>query len=166
MKHMKRVVIVRHAKSDPFGYDDDYHRDLTDRGISDALKISSRLKELSVFPDQVIASPATRTMHTASIYCKNLGKETSSIQQEEVLYGGLTTQSFVGILHKLSDEVQSVFVFGHNPTVHSLVYNLVDAFSSDMPTCATVVIDFDVDQWNNVSARKGKVAYQITPKSL
>ena len=163
---MKRVVIVRHAKSDPFGYDDDYHRDLTDRGISDALKISSRLNELGVFPDQVIASPATRTMHTASIYCQNLGIETSSIRQEEVLYEGLPTPSFVEILHELTDRVQTVFVFGHNPTVHSLAYNLVDAFHADMPTCATVVIDFDVENWKNVSARKGKVAFQITPKSL
>lgn len=163
---MKRVVIVRHAKSAPFGYDDDYHRDLTDRGISDALKISSRLNELGVFPDQVIASPATRTMHTASIYCKNLGIETSSIRQEEVFYEGLTTQSFVEILHELPDRVQTVFVFGHNPTVHSLVYNLVDAFHADMPTCATVVIDLDVENWKNVSARKGKVAFQITPKSI
>jgi phosphohistidine phosphatase len=163
---MKRVVIVRHAKSDPFGYDDDYHRDLTERGISDAMKISSRLKELRVIPDQVIASPATRTMHTASIYCKKLGIETNSIHQKEVLYGGLTTQSFIGILHELPVDAQTVFVFGHNPTVHSLVYNLVDAFHSDMPTCATVVIDFDVDNWKDVSARKGKVAFQITPKSL
>jgi len=163
---MKRVVIVRHAKSDPFGYDDDFHRDLTDRGISDALKISSRLKKLGVFPNQVIASPATRTMHTASIYCQNLGFEASAICQEEVLYGGLTTQSFIGILHELPGEVQTAFVFGHNPTVHSVVYNLVDAFYSDMPTCATIVIDFDVDNWKDVSARIGKITFQITPKTL
>lgn len=163
---MKRVVIVRHAKSDPFGYDDDFHRDLTDRGISDALKISSKLKELGVFPDQVIASPATRTMHTASIYCKSLGIKTASIQQEEVLYEGLTTQSFVAMLHELPEKVQTVFLFGHNPTVHSLVYNLASSFNSDMPTCATVVLDFNVDRWSEVSARKGQVTMQITPKSI
>ena len=111
-------------------------------------------------------TPATRTMHTASIYCQNLGFEASAIRQEEVLYGGLTTQSFIGILHELPSEVQTVFVFGHNPTVHSLAYNLVDAFHSDMPTCATIVIDFEVDQWKDVSARRGKITFQITPKSL
>ncbi len=163
---MKRVVIVRHAKSDPFGYDDDFHRDLTDRGESDASKISQRLKKLHVFPDLVIASPATRTMHTASIYCQNLGIEISSIRQEEVLYEGLTTQSFVAMLHELPDNVQTVFLFGHNPTVHSLAYNLASSFNSDMPTCATVAIDFNVDRWSEVSARKGQVAMQITPKSI
>jgi phosphohistidine phosphatase len=163
---MKRVVIVRHAKAVPFGYDDDFHRDLTERGESDASKISLRLKEMDVFPDLVIASPATRTMHTASIYCHNLDIEIASIRQEEVLYDGLTTQRFVEILNELSADVQTVFVFGHNPTVHSLVYNLVGSFHSDMPTCATVVMDFKVEHWKEVSAREGKVAMQFTPKSL
>jgi len=163
---MKRVVIVRHAKAVPFGYDDDFHRDLTDRGESDASKISQRLKEMHVFPDLVIASPAMRTMHTASIYCLNLGVETSSIRQEEVFYEGLTTHSFVAMLQELPEKVQTAFVFGHNPTVHSLVYNMASAFHSDMPTCATVAIDFNVDHWKEVSAREGKVAFQITPKTL
>ncbi len=163
---MKRVVIVRHAKADPFGYDDDFHRDLTDRGISDADRISERLKELEVIPDLVIASPATRTMHTATVYCKNLGIATKSIRQEEVLYSGLTTQQFVELLHELPGEVDKVFFFGHNPTVHSLVYNLARKFSSEMPTCATIAIDFDVDNWKDVSPREGKVALQITPKNV
>ena len=163
---MKRVVIVRHAKAVPFGYDDDFHRDLTDRGESDATKISLRLKELHVFPDLVIASPATRTMHTASIYCQNLGIDTSSIRQEEVFYEGLTTQNFVAMLHELPEKVHTAFLFGHNPTVHSLAYNLASSFNSDMPTCATVAIDFNVDRWSEISARKGKVAFEITPKTL
>ena len=45
---MKRVVIVRHAKSEPYGYDNDFYRDLTDRGESDAEKISEKLKEYQV----------------------------------------------------------------------------------------------------------------------
>ncbi|HBY54043.1 MAG TPA: hypothetical protein DEH15_16555, partial [Marinilabiliales bacterium] len=78
---MKRVIIVRHAKSVPYGYDDDFHRDLTERGIEDANKISRRLKELGIVPDLVIASPAVRTMHTSGIYCKNLGYDLKSVQE-------------------------------------------------------------------------------------
>lgn len=163
---MKRVVIVRHAKAEPFGYDDDFHRDLIDRGISDATKISRRLNEMGIFPDLVIASPARRTMHTATIYCQNLGIEIGLIRQEEVLYDGITTQNFIEMLHHLPENVQTVFVFGHNPTVHSLVYNLAIGFHSDMPTCATVSIDFEVEIWKDISARKGFVGFQITPKTL
>ena len=163
---MKRVIIVRHAKSVPYGYDDDFHRDLTDRGINDAEKISFRLKELGIAADLVIASPANRTMQTANIFCHNLGYDTKLIRQEKSFYEGITTQSFVDLLQQLPEEVQTVCVFGHNPTVYYLVYNLVKYFNADMPTCSTVALDFPVDKWEEVGARRGKVAFQFVPKSM
>ncbi len=163
---MKRVIIVRHAKSVPYGYDNDFNRDLTERGEEDAAKISERLYSLGVIPDLVIASPATRTMHTATIFCRNLGYHSTNIRQEEVLYEGLTTQSFIDKLQALPEAVQTVFVFGHNPTVYYLAYNLVKYFNSDMPTCSTVAIDFQVEKWTDVSARVGQLAFQLTPKSI
>ena len=163
---MKRVIIVRHAKSVPYGYDDDFSRDLAERGISDAEKISLRIREMGISPDLVIASPATRTMHTATIFCKTLGYNVTSIHQVKDMYEGLTTHEFVSLLQQLPDEVQTVFVFGHNPTVYYLVYNLVKYFNSDMPTCSTVALDFQVEKWQEVSARAAKVAFQLTPKSV
>jgi phosphohistidine phosphatase len=163
---MKRVVIVRHAKSVPYGYDDDFHRDLAERGIHDAEKISSRLSEMGISADLVIASPANRTMQTATIFCRNLTYQSTLIRQEEDFYEGLTTQAFIDYLKELPEKVQTVFIFGHNPTVYYLVYNLVKYFNSDMPTCSTVALDFQVDSWKEVSARGGQVAFQITPKSV
>ena len=163
---MKRVIIVRHAKSVQYGYDDDFNRDLTDRGINDAEKISSRLKEMGLAPDFVIASPATRTMHTANIFCNNLGYDTKSIRQEPAFYGEITTQGFIDYIQQLPENIETVFIFGHNPAVYYLVYNLVKYFNADMPTCSTVAIDFQVDKWNEVNALGGKVAFQLVPKSM
>jgi phosphohistidine phosphatase len=163
---MKRVIIVRHAKSVPYGYDDDFRRDLTERGVNDALKMSQQLKSRIVFPDLVIASPATRTMHTASVFCQNLDYDPKKIVQIEDLYEGMTTQSFIELLQALPEKAQTVFVFGHNPTVYYLSYNLVKYFNSDMPTCSTVALDFPIDEWHNVSARGAQVAFQLTPKSV
>lgn len=163
---MKRVIIVRHAKSVPYGYDNDFYRDLNDRGISDAEKISSRLKEMNVTPDMVIASPATRTMHTARIFCQNLGYDVKSIRQEPTFYEGMTTHDFVDLVQKLPEEAQTVFVFGHNPTVYYLVYNLVKYFNADMPTCSAVALNFEVQIWKDISARGGKLAFQLVPKGM
>lgn len=163
---MKRVVIVRHAKSDPYGYDNDFYRDLTDRGENDAEKISEKLQGIEIKPDLVISSPATRALHTATIFCRNLGYELPKIQKEDILYSGITTQGFVEMLHELPESIETVFVFGHNPTVYYLAYNLVKYFNSDMPTCSTVVIDFQVEKWADVLARGGSVALQLTPKKL
>lgn len=163
---MKRVIIVRHAKAVPYGYDDDFRRDLTERGISDAHKISNILKQRGIFADVVIASPSTRTMHTATIFCKNLGFLSENIRQEEVLYHGLTTQDFINLLQELPESAQTVIIFGHNPTVHYLVNNLVNYFNSDMPTCSTVAIDFPIEKWTDLSARQGIVAFQYIPKLM
>jgi phosphohistidine phosphatase len=163
---MKRVVIVRHAKSVPYGYDNDFYRDLTERGVADADKVSLRLKTLDIFPDLIISSQAVRALHTATIFAGNLNYAVDLIRQDENLYEGVTTQDFIGMLQELPETVTTVFVFGHNPTVYYLAYNLVKYFNSDMPTCSTVVLDFAIEKWDDVSARGAKLEVQITPKTL
>ena len=48
---MKQIVIVRHAKAVPYGYEDDFNRDLTERGVNDATKISAELKQRGIKTD-------------------------------------------------------------------------------------------------------------------
>jgi len=163
---MKRVVIVRHAKAVPYGYDDDFNRKLRDRGKNDANRISLRLIGDGVKADLIISSPAKRALKTAKIYAENFRYPVNSIQTEEDLYEGMTTQEFIDLLREISEEVQTVFVFGHNPLVYHLTNNLVKLFNSDMPTCSTVAVDFDVESWKEVSARGGDLAFHITPRML
>ncbi len=163
---MKRVVIVRHAKAVPYGYDDDFSRKLRDRGKDDANRISSKLMGDGVKADLIISSPAKRALKTAKIYAENFRYPTHSIQIEEELYEGMTTQEFVDLLRDIAEEVQTVFVFGHNPLVYHLTNNLVKLFNSDMPTCSTVGVDFDVNSWKEVSARGGDLAFHLTPRMI
>lgn len=163
---MKRVIVIRHAKSIPYGYDNDFYRDLTDRGIHDAEKISVLLKDKGILPDLVIASPAKRTMHTATIFCNTLGYDVNAIRQEPSFYDSATTHDFIEVLQNLPDGVHTVCIVGHNPAVYYLVSNLVKYFNGDMPTCSTVSVDFPVDKWTSVAARGGKLAFQYVPKEL
>ncbi|WP_053182607.1 SixA phosphatase family protein [Sunxiuqinia dokdonensis] len=163
---MKRVVIVRHAKAVPYGYDDDFNRKLRDRGKNDANQISLKLIGDGIKADLIISSPAKRALKTAEIYAENFRYSIHSIQIEEDLYEGMTTQEFVDLLREISEEVQTVFVFGHNPLVYHLTNNLVKLFNSDMPTCSTVAVDFDVESWKEVSARGGDLAFHLTPRML
>ena len=50
---MKRVVIVPHGKAVPYGYEDDFTRDLRDRGKNDAELVSQELKKQNVIPDEI-----------------------------------------------------------------------------------------------------------------
>jgi phosphohistidine phosphatase len=162
---MKRVVIVRHAKAVPYGYDDDFNRNLRDSGKADAALLSEKLKALNVFPDLIISSPAKRAYKTAKIYAATYGYAKENIQKEEDLYDGLTTMDFIDLLHSLPVETDTVFVFGHNPTVHYLVNNLVRFFNSDTPTCSTAVIEFEAEQWQQVSSREGKLVMHLKPRN-
>ena len=161
---MKRVVIVRHAKSVPYGYDDDFNRDLKDRGKNDAMLVSEELKRKGIVPDTMISSPAKRAIKTARIFAENLGFNRKDILEVEDIYDGQTTSEFLEMIQQLPEEAESVFFFGHNPGFHYFVNNLLAHFDGDMPTCSTVGIDFNVDSWKKVEARTGQKAFQLVPR--
>jgi phosphohistidine phosphatase len=161
---MKRVVIVRHAKAVPYGYDDDFNRDLRDRGKNDAKMVSKELNTLEIKPDAIISSPAKRAIKTARIFAEHLGFEEKSITLEQSIYEGLTTSEFVELIQSLDDDLQTVFFFGHNPDFHIFTGNLLKNYHDDMPTCAAIGIDFPVETWKLVEARTGENAFRLTPK--
>ena len=163
---MKRIVIVRHAKAVPYGYDMDFDRELTDRGENDAGNIGRELKRKGIVPDLMISSPAARALKTAQIFAENLGFEPSRIQEKMDIYDGLTTAGFLSIVHQLPENAKTVFFFGHNPGFHYLVSNLLTSFWSEMPTCSTVGIDFEVDGWHEIEVRTGKTAFHLVPKNF
>ena len=163
---MKRIVIVRHAKAVPHGYDDDFNRDLRDSGVVDAQCVSRELKNRGVSPDRIISSPALRALRTAQIFADTYGFEKQSIRKNSEIYDGLTTNEFVEIIRTLPKEAKTVFFFGHNPDFENYAQNLITRYTQDMPTCATIVIEFDVDNWEKVAPRTGMMAFQMNPKDF
>ncbi len=163
---MKRVVIVRHGKAVPYGYEDDFTRDLRDRGKKDAKLLSMELKRQGVFADEMISSPAKRAIKTARIFAENLDFEQGNIVEIDDIYHGLTTGEFLGIIQELPVDAETVFFFGHNPGFYYFVCNLLKAFYGDMPTTSTVGIDFDVNTWQEVEARTGELAFHLVPKQF
>ena len=161
---MKRVVIVRHGKAVPYGYEDDFSRDLRDRGKNDAKRIRHELNERGILADVIISSPAKRAIKTARIFADELGFNRSEILQNQDLYGGLTTDEFLDIIRELPAEANTVFFFGHNPGFYYFVCNLLEEFWGDMPTSSTVAIDFEVSDWQQVETRSGKLGFQLVPR--
>lgn len=161
---MKRVIIVRHAKAVPYGYDDDFNRYLRDRGINDAVKISEQIKKLNILPGILISSPALRALKTAQIFAETFHYPENNILKIDNLYGGISTDEFIDIIHTLPEEIDTVFFFGHNPTFYYLVNNMLNFFDGDMPTCSTVSITYDTDDWKEVQARQGKKEIHLVPR--
>ena len=160
---MKHVILVRHAKSISYGYDQDFDRTLTERGEEDALTISRELKHLGIHPDVIIASPAVRTTQTARIFAETLEYPFIMIRFEKKLFSGKTSGSFLILLQELEDEKETVIVVGHNPTVYYYMLYLMGDFYLDVPTCSTVGIDFDVDSWSKLREGHGKMKFRLIP---
>jgi phosphohistidine phosphatase len=160
---MKRVVIVRHAKAVPHGYDDDFNRELRESGKVDADLISKELKRQNILPDIIISSTAKRALTTAEIFANNLDYGKNNIRKVDDIYEGLTDSEFLEIIHTLPKESKTAFFFGHNPDFHQFVQLLLTRFNQEMPTCATVGIDFDVQQWDKIMPRTGNMAFRFVP---
>jgi len=163
---MKRVIIVRHAKAVPYGYDEDIKRELTERGKKDADRISVELAKQKITPDLFISSPANRTRQTAEIFAKNLNYPVDSIRYEKKLFTGKTPENFLKMLQDLTEEINSVIIFGHNPTVYYYMNYLLRHFVDDVPTCSTVAIDYDVSSWKDLEARNGEMGLRLIPDML
>ena len=70
---MKRLYIVRHTQKDEAKLgQDDYDRELSEKGIEDAREMARRLSEQCIKTDLIVASPASRTRTTAEIYAQEL----------------------------------------------------------------------------------------------
>lgn len=163
---MKRVVLVRHAKAVAYGYEDDFNRDLRDSGVIDAKRVSNELKAREVYPDKIISSSALRALKTARIFAETYGYEERNIRKNKEIYEGLTTGEFLDIIKTLPHEAKTVFLFGHNPDFLHFAQNLTTKYTHEMPTCATVVIDFDVDKWEKIEPRTGLLSFFLVPKQL
>jgi len=161
---MKRLILVRHAKTEHRNYDRDFNRKLTSRGIKDAKIIAEELKHKNIFPDYFISSPAVRALQTAGIFADMLDYPNGNIDQQQFLYDGYTTSEFLDFISMLDDNYSTVIVTAHNPDISMLASNISDEEFYHFPTTATAVIDFDTNMWSRINPREGKVSLFLYPR--
>lgn len=162
---MKRLILVRHAKTEVIRYDiTDYQRSLKERGINDSKLIANKLLLKDIIPDLIISSPANRAIETTLLFADILKYPTEMIEKIDDLYDGFTTNEFLGMLDQLGKEHETVMIVGHNPSIEYLAFNLTEEFYEAVPTCTVIGIEFDVAEWANIEARTGKLSFYEYPK--
>ncbi len=163
---MKQIIMVRHAKTTQHGYDQDFDRTLTDRGEEDAEKICLEMLKAGIKPDLIISSPAVRTTQTSQIFAGLCNYPTGKVRYEKKLYSGMLANAFSRMLEELDDSYASVMVVGHNPTVYYFLDFLLPDFMLDVPTCSTVVMDFNIQIWSELTHHSGKIVHRWIPDLL
>jgi phosphohistidine phosphatase len=127
---MRTLVLLRHAKAEAHGTRPDFERELTDRGRADAGAAGSWLADHGHYPGLVICSPAARTRQTWHAIAVALAQASPDLPAPEVryaegLYDGGRTE-VIDQLRTVPDDVTTVLVVGHNPTMSDVSLLLRD----------------------------------------
>ncbi len=166
---MKTLFLIRHAKSSwaSIGLRD-IERTLEQRGHNDAPRMAKHLKKLGIQPDLLVSSPAVRARTTADYFAKEYGISSESIDIQADIYEA-DERTILHIIQELPDSVDTVFMFGHNPT---FTY-VADSFSKttrfdNVPTCGVVQICSNTEggSWEKFSFKTADVKEFWFPKGI
>jgi len=161
---MKRLILMRHAKSD---WGDpmlpDHDRPLNKRGRRAATALGHWLRDNALQPDHVLCSSALRTQET----CARLALPLEPDRQRALYLA--EAPAMLRLLRAARGD--TVLMIGHNPGIAEFAARLVatppahDRFD-DYPTGATLVAAFEIDTWRDLQPGTGHVQHFVIPREL
>lgn len=160
---MKKIILVRHAKSSWKHNVIDHERPLNERGLKDANLVSIALKERSLNIDLVLSSDAMRAKTTANIFVSNLNIDRSIVHLNHELYDFSGT-NLIEVIKACDGPVNTLMLFGHNHAMTAFVNTYGDSYIDNVPTSGVVVIEFDIINWKELN--KGKTIQTLFPRDL
>lgn len=168
---MRRLMLLRHAKSAwPEGMADD-ERPLAPRGREAAPRMGLYLAQSSLLPDLVLVSPARRARETWEIVAPLLPP--AETREEPRIYEA-PAASLLAVVREAPDSASTLLLVGHNPGFETLARALTghgdrDAFArlrQKFPTAGLAVIDFEAASWRDLAPASGRLDRFVTPRTL
>ena len=159
---MKKLILIRHAKSSWEYNVKDHERPLNTRGLKDASVVSNVLKGL-FYPDLVLISSAKRTNETAEIFASNLKISKKIIQSNHDLYD-FSGSDLLKVIKNCNNSIKELMIFGHNHAITAFVNSYGDLTIDNVPTCGVVVLEFEIDNWSHL--KPGKTLKTLFPRDL
>lgn len=160
---MKRLILMRHAKSDWAAGLEDHDRPLNARGRRAATALGAWLRQNGHRPDAVLCSSAQRTRETLErleLRAQTAFDPALYLAAPEVLEQAVKRGSGASLL-----------LLAHNPGIAAFAAELMERpvahprFEA-YPTGATLVADFDIDRWGDLHLGTGRLVDFIVPRSL
>ena len=109
------LLVMRHAKAEPFNVKGDHDREITDKGEKQAKIVAKGLVGMKLLPDRVACSGAVRARQTLERMLKVFGDH-PKVEYRQALYDG-GMQSVFDELANAKDKTRVLMVLGHEPTV-------------------------------------------------
>jgi len=160
---MKRLLLVRHAKSSWEHDLQDHQRPLKERGCKDAGLVSKSLTLKSFRVDLVVSSDAVRTRQTASIFVKNLEINQNLVKFSHNLYD-FSGEKLLNFVKSCDDSIQNLMIFGHNHALTAFVNTFGSEYIENIPTSGVAIIEFNIENWSDLTP--GKTIFTLFPRDL
>lgn len=170
--HVRRLILMRHAKADWPGGVADHERPLEARGHREAPVAGQWLVENGVIPDFILCSSALRTRQTCTWVCSGLGAQAPTPKLEDGLYAA-SAHRMLAVINQVPDTVTTLMVISHLPGVQDLVMLLASRDSeqepyldaaSRYPTSALTVLQSD-KPWAELDGQDAKITHFAVPRA-
>ena len=159
---MKRLIVLRHAKSDwDAAYDADRDRPLNKRGVRASSAIGVALSRSGEVPEVAITSSALRATTTVDLAAA-AGNWATTIEVSDALYG-TSAEGALEVAATAVDGVERLMLVGHQPAWGSLVQALTGGLVV-IKTATAVGIDLALNSWRDVESARGSIAYVLQPR--
>ena len=139
----RRLVLLRHAKSDWNTGHTDHERPLNGRGRRDAPRMGALLVERGYVPDRVISSDAQRTRETWDGVQESLSDQEAHFNARLYLASPDTIANTVATQN---DALNCVMLIGHNPGM-SMVAGWLSGEDVELKTATAAVLEIDAPSW-------------------
>ena len=167
---MKRLLLLRHAKSSWDNELADHDRPLNARGERAATLMGAYMRQAGLIPDLTLCSTAVRTRETLAWVESAIGTKLK-VDYQSGLYMASGGQ-IADAIRAAPDDVRTVLLIGHNPGMEEAALRLSepdgnglrDDIAAKYPTGALSVIDFDADSWRDIET--GALRDFRKPKTL
>lgn len=164
----RRLILTRHAKS---SWDDplmsDHDRPLNARGTAAARELGDFLASRGLEPEEVLCSTAQRTRETWDRVAGAVLETRPEVRYLDALYHAAPDVMLAHLRHATHP---TVMMIGHNPGIAEFAARLparpiFDPDFRKFPTCATLIIDFQIDDWSEVKPGFGSMLDFFTPSN-
>ena len=161
---MKKLIFIRHGRAEEQEPGiTDFERSLTMKGKVICREMAERLIEREKDPGLFITSPAFRALETAYIFAGEYRIGYEKIRIDSNLYFRADMRHFMELLQTVSDENDTILVFGHNPSITEIPDRLSRDGCEFLTKTSVVCISFPVKTWSEIKSDSGSLEYLLKP---
>jgi len=167
---LRRLVVLRHAKSArPEGVPD-HRRPLAPRGLRDAPAAGRALVEADLLPDLALCSTAVRARQTWQLASAEWGTP-PPVRYEPRLYAA-DVPALLDVVRETPPEVETLLLVGHNPGLEDLVLTLagdglddtLDRLRVKFPTSAVAALAWHATGWPALAPGAALLTWFTVPR--